>query len=1225
MKKKDFSKRKEEVKISDLLELQLKSFYSFLQYDTPPSKRKKEGLQEVFEEVFPIEDIHRNFRLEFVEYDFAEPQYTPEEALEKGTTYARPLKVTLRLVKKGLQEEVKDIIEEEVYLCELPFMTPNASFIINGVERCVVNQLTRSPGVYFSSGNGEYSALLVPERGPWIEFVVDRNNIAWAILDRRRRIPIVTFLKALGLRRENLFTQFFNFQRESPKPGRILAEEVRGEDGIVYAQAGDVITEEGIAFLRSKGITEVALVAEDEPAEIIQNSLRYDKTENSVEAIKWIYTRLRSIAPHSIEAAKAAVLGLLFDNNRFNLGRVGRYKLNSKLGTKFPITHTGLTEEDVFRIIKGLLYFATRRIPPDDMDHLANRRVKQVGELLREQFRAALLALSQAVKERAAFVEEASATPSELINARIVSTVIMKFFTSSQLCQFLEQVNPLSELTHKRRVSALGPGGLTKKTAGFEVRDIHYSHYGRICPIETPEGPTIGLTNYLAIHSRIDEYGFITTPYRRVENGRVTRKIEYLNPEEEEKYTIVPADTPMDKKTRRLIGSNVLARRGENIISVPPTEVDYIDISSRQVFSPSSNLIPFLEHDDADRALMGANMQRQAVPLLQPERPLVATGVEGILSKESKTSLFAEESGVVVKVDASSILIREEKGFREYRLKKFAKTNQYTCINQKPRVREGDKVKKGDLLADGPATDRGELALGRNVLVAFMPFWGYNYEDAIVVSEDLLRDDKFTSVQILEFEIQARETKLGSEEITRDVPGATEEEVKELDEYGIIRVGAEVSPGDILVGRITPKGETELTPEERLLWAIFGEKATNVRDSSLRVEPGVYGTVIERRIFSRKTQDPLARHLERERLLELDKRIDLERSLILERRNMQLRDILIGEKSAQTIRSRKGKILIKEGEPFTEDFLSSSLNKIHDFNGILRDPQKMESIREVIEKTNRELEELEDKRLRERTKIQRGDELPYGVLKMVKVYIAQRRHLSVGDKMSGRHGNKGVVAKILPREDMPYLEDGTRIEIVVNTLGVPSRMNIGQILETHLGWAAKILGYQAITPIFGGATISEIKDELKKAGLPEDGKAVLYDGRTGLPFDNKAVVGYMYMMKLIHMVDDKIHARSTGKYSLITQQPLGGKAQFGGQRFGEMEVWALEGYGAAYTLQEMLTVKSDDVEGRSALYEALIKGKSPPPPKTPASFNVLVKELQGLGLELVPEKERDGF
>ncbi len=1223
--KKDFSKYGTFFEIPNLLSIQLDSFRNFLQFDIPVEQRKNEGLQAIFNEVFPIEDAHKKFILEYISYAIGNAKNTPEEALYKGVTYSVPLKVNFRLIRREVtkgQTKVIDIVEDEVYLCELPFMTAHGTFIINGVERVIVSQLHRSPGIYFSRHGTDYSALLVPIRGAWFEVVVDKKENIVVLLDRNRRISAATFLRAIAFSDEDIFRGLFRVEESPLRLGDYIAINVVGPDNEIYARAGENITEGLLEFLLSKGIKKAFTVTPEQTGiAIIANTIRADKTMSEEEALKKIYYRLRSMSPHSVEVARNLIVGMLFDKRRFDLGRVGRFKINQRLGRDDVLSETSLKRKDIIGILRQLLNFVSRQIQADDVDHLSNRRVKRVGELLEDQFRYALMQLGQNIRERAAFIDEGQLNPQEMINTRVVVSSIMKFFTQSQLCQFMEQTNPLTELTHKRRVSALGPGGLTKETAGFEARDVHYSHYGRICPIETPEGPNIGLITTVATFAQIDQFGFITSPYWKVKDGVATKKIEYLTPDEEDGFIIAQANTPLTED-RKLATNEIIARKKGDVVTVKPDVVTHMDVSPKQLFAPSTVMIPFLEHDDADRALMGANMQRQAVPLLEPEKPLVTTGVEGKFALESGALVKADKEGIIAKVDASTIVLRTNTGLREYRLWKFKKSNQYTCWTQRPVVEEGQKVSQGDVLADGPSTQDGQLALGRNIFVAFMPWRGYNYEDAIVVSERLVKDDVFTSIQILEFEIQARETKLGPEEITRDIPGAIEEELKNLDEFGIIRLGSEVTPGDILVGRITPKGETEFSPEERLLRAIFGEKAANVRDTSLRVEPGVFGVVIDRRISSRRTQDSLSRWLDKTSAEEADQKYQQRKKFFIERRDEKLKEIMLGEKVVKGIKDNRDRVILESGEKFGEEFFTDNrLSKMKDFEEILTDSKKNNEIRRIIKDYETKIASLNKDRQIELDRIQRGDELPHGVLVWIRIFIAQKRKLSVGDKMAGRHGNKGVVSKVLPVEDMPYLPDGTPVDMVLNPLGVPSRMNIGQILETYLGWAGKILGYQAICPVFEGATPKDIREELAKAGLPEDGKLVLYDGRTGMPFQQKVVVGYIYMMKLVHMVDDKIHARSTGRYSLITQQPLGGKSQFGGQRFGEMEVWALEAYGAANALQEMLTIKSDDVEGRSALYESLIRGKNPPAPKAPASFSVLVKELQGLGLELIPEKE----
>jgi DNA-directed RNA polymerase subunit beta len=1224
MEVKDFSKTQSSLEIPDLLSIQLESFQTFLQTGVPIEQRKNEGLEALFRESLTIQDVRKNFQLEYVRYELGTPKYSAQESIEKMVSYTIPLKMTLRLIKKESdKEKVKDIVEEEVFLCDLPFMTDSGTFIINGIERVVISQLHRSPGLYFAREGEEYSALLIPYRGAWAEFVIDRHNILSVILDRRRRINAATFFQAMGYTFENVYKALFTVIEQPLATGQIIAKTIYGDNQVVNAETGEILNDELIEFLKSKNIQKAYSIDSNEVGvAIITKTFQSDKRMPLDEAIKKIYVRLRNIVPHSTEVAKNIILGMLFDERRFDLGKVGRYKLNRRIGRNVNLNNTGLEAEDFFAVIKELLKHKEQRIAPDDIDHLANRRVRRVGELLENQFRNAILQLVQNIRERVTYLDLNKATPNDLVNSRIVANAVIKFFTQNQLSQFMEQTNPLTELTHKRRISALGPGGLTKETAGFEVRDVHYSHYGRLCPIETPEGPNIGLIATVATYADIDQFGFISTPYWKVKEGVVTKKIEYLNPEEEEEFCIAQANTRLDQE-RKFVSKEVVCRKKGDIVTVSPDKVDYMDITPKQLFAPTTIMIPFLEHDDADRALMGANMQRQAVPLMLPEKPLVATGVEGKFAAASGNILTAPESGTIVKVDATNIVLNTENGLKEYKLKKFLKSNQYTCLSQKVAVKPGTRVKKGDLLADGPATDSGQLALGRNVLVAFIPWYGYNYEDAIIVSEDLIKGDQFTSIQILDFELQARDTKLGPEEITRDIPGVSEEELLALDEFGVIRVGAKVGPGDVLVGRITPKGETEFTPEERLLRAIFGEKAANVRDTSLRVEPGVSGVVIDRRILSRHYSDNLTRRLESEKNEDIKKYYEQQKKFYADELDRNISSLLISEKAQINVRDNRNKILINSGEEFTSElFKEVRAAKIKHLERILKNDKKTEAIEKALEDYNKKIKTLEKSQKVDIEKLARGDELPHGVLKSVTIFIAQKRRLSVGDKMAGRHGNKGVVSKILPVEEMPYLEDGTPVEIILNPLGVPSRMNIGQVLETHLGWAAKCLGYQAICPVFEGATVEEIKAELKKAGLPEDGKVTAYDGRTGLPFDKKVVVGYIYIMKLIHMVDDKIHARSTGHYSLITQQPLGGKAQFGGQRFGEMEVWALEAYGAANCLQEMLTIKSDDVEGRSALYNALIRGENPPSPKIPASFSVLVKELAGLGLELIPEKER---
>ena len=1219
----DFSKRTKTFvfEMPHLLEVQLESYQQFI----------SDSIKRVFtaKDSFPVKDIHNRYRLVYVSHRFGNVKYSLQEAIEKGVTYGMPLKVSFRLVNEEESgEPPRNIVEQEIYLCDLPRMTHRGTFIINGVERVVVNQIHRSPGIYFSEEGGLYSTMVIPYHGQWIEFVVDHLNTFYAILDRRRRILGTTFLRSLGYEKnEDIIKLFYPVKNVDLKDAanRFLAESIYDGDTLLLA-AGELLDDANIDFLgKNKGIKKISVIdAQDQGVIILTTTLKKDRTTGKEDSAKKIYTLLRSIAPPTLDIATTYINNMIFEQSHFDLGEVGRYKLNARLGTNQPEKQTCFTKEDLLQVMRMLFHFVNGEIVSDDIDHLGNRRVRRVGELLEAQFKLAVTQLIQNIKERASLMEESSLTPQELINPHLVSNIINKFFTTSQLSQFMEQTNPISEMTHKRRISSLGLGGLTRQTAGFEVRDVHYSHYARICPIETPEGPNIGLISSLSSLSKIDKYGFIVAPYWVVKDGQVKDRIVYHRADEEDQYTIAQANTPIDK-SGRIVTDQVLCRRKGDFPMVAPSEVDFMDVSPEQVFSPTAALIPFLEHDDADRALMGSNMQRQAVPLINPDVPYVGTGIEERVARNSGNMLLAEEDGRVEYIDAAKVIIENNKGFKHrYQLAKFLRSNQNTCIHQKPQAQVGQKVKKDDVLADGYASKEGVLALGKNILVGFMPFLGFNYEDAIVVSERLLKEDTFTSIHVIECDCEIRETKLGPEEVTRDIPGIPDALIKDLDEFGIVRTGAEVGPDDILVGKITPKGETELTPEERLMRAIFVEKATNVRDTSLRVEPGVEGVVIDRKVLTRRTTDPLAKSVvdEREKKIKEDFNLFYKEALAL--RNGQLMGLLQGETAASTIRDDKGRILVRKSATFNEEFFADlNVMKISAEDKFVSNEKTNEKVAKIVLEGEENLLRISaDKKMGE-DKLLRGDELPYGVLKVVKVFIAQKRKVAVGDKMAGRHGNKGVVSKIMPEEDMPYLDDGTPIDILLNPLGVPSRMNVGQILETHLGWAADKLKFYAITPVFNGATVAEIQEKLREAKLPEDGQVVLRDGRTGLPFDAKITVGVMYMLKLIHMVDEKMHARSSGPYSLITQQPLGGKAQFGGQRFGEMEVWALEAYGAAFTLQEMLTVKSDDVEGRAAMYEALIRGKNPPRPRAPASFNVLLKELQGLCFNVTFEKKEE--
>ncbi|TET45441.1 DNA-directed RNA polymerase subunit beta [candidate division TA06 bacterium] len=1245
-----FSKIGSALDLPDLLEVQLESFARFLQASVPPEKRKKEGLQAVLSEIFPIEDIHGRFTLEFMNYRLGRPKYSDEEAERKGVTYARPLVATFRLITKDKEDErARDIIEQEVFLGDLPLMTSRGTFIVNGVERVVVSQLHRSPGAYFTealhpSGKMLYAAQLLPYRGSWMEFSTDANDILLVSLDKKRRFPATILLRAIGFSstssivglfcgKETLAVDSKKSPQKSKLVGRIISTDVvNTRTGEVICEALSEIKPELIELLQEKKVKKIDVITEEDETDIsiLRSTLAKDSTRSEKEALEKIHFLLRGSLPASYEAARAFFDRMFFTPRRYELKTVGRHKINSKLGLKVASNVTTLTREDIVGAIKYMLGLRKGEGSLDDIDHLGNRRVRRVGELLENQMNVAFSRMARAIRERMVLRDTSSLTPQELINARLIAGIVMSFFASSQLSQFMEQTNPMTELTHKRRLSALGPGGLTRETAGFEVRDVHHSHYGRICPIETPEGANIGLISSLCTYSRINELGFIETPYRRVEGGHVTRKIEYLSADDEEEYAVAQANTPLDSKGK-MISNRILSRKRDAYPVLKPEEVDYMDVSPKQLVSAAAALIPFLEHDDANRALMGSNMQRQAVPLILSENPVVGTGLEKRIAIDSRAVVVAERSGIVERVASDEIVIRpkekgagilEEYSLDRYRLTKFKRTNQDTCVNQRPLVREGQQVKAGDIIADGPATKDGKLALGMNVLVAFMPWGGYNFEDAVVISERLLKDDKFTSIHIEEFECEVRETKLGPEEITREIPNVGEEALRNLDEDGIVRVGAEVGSEDILVGKVSPKGETELTPEEKLLRAIFGEKASDVRDTSLRVPPGVTGVVVDVRVFSRKGNTNIDKKKEQRKIEEVRKDADKQKRGIEKLKREKLCSLLLGKQCNESVRDRTGTVVIRKGTTFSEKNLSEvEICKLNIPYEVVKEKPIASKIDQVMSVAEEILHQIDEDKNNEIDKAKRGDELPQGVLKKVEVFVAQRRRLSVGDKMAGRHGNKGVIAKIVPDEDMPYMEDGTPVEIVLNPLGVPSRMNVGQILETHLGWAAKALGLTYVTPVFEGATVEEIKQELAKAKLPANGKARLIDGRSGKPFAEDIVVGFIYMMKLSHMVDDKIHARSTGPYSLITQQPLGGKAQLGGQRFGEMEVWALEAYGAAHTLQEILTVKSDDVVGRSKLYESIVKGENPPEPGLPASFNVLIKELNGLCLDVLLERQ----
>ncbi|MEA3560155.1 MAG: DNA-directed RNA polymerase subunit beta [Candidatus Omnitrophota bacterium] len=1230
IKRKSYARIPEVMNLPGLVEIQTFSYEDFLQIQCPKTRRENKGLQAVFNEAFPIKSYDGEATLKFISYLLARPKYTAEECRKRGLTYAAPLKLKLRLSQKI------DSKEEDVYIGDLPLMTKTGTFVINGAERVVVSQLHRSPGVSFEeiihpSGKRIYTARLIPYRGAWLELELDINDVLSVYIDRRRKFLISTFLRALGYSDQKEILTIFH-QAETFKVdrrglnhkllGRILAYDVVDQKtDKLLAKAGQGIDEDLIKDLQILRIESVKVLKGPIKNFSIINTLLKDIHRSKEEALLAIYRRMRPGDPAIKENAEALMNRLFLDPHHYNLGRVGRYILNRKLGLNAPLDKRVLGLEDIVETVKYLIRLKSGEGKIDDIDHLGNRRVRTVGELLQNQFRVGMARMERSILERMSMYDLNSAMPHNLINAKLISATVKDFFGRSQLSQFMDQINPLAELTHKRRLSALGPGGLSRERAGFEVRDVHYSHYGRVCPVETPEGPNIGLISSLSTYARVNEFGFLETPYRKAIKGKVTNKIEYLSADIEDKYAIAQANAALDERNN-FTEDAVFCRYQDDFIRVPKAKVDYMDVSPKQLVGVSASLIPFLEHDDANRVLMGSNMQRQAVPILTPEAPLVGTGMEHIVARDSGVMVIAERAGVVKEVTAEEIVINEKK----YKLTKFARSNASTCINQKPIVSVGDKVKKGEAIADGIATCQRELSLGRNVLVAFMPWRGYNFEDAILISEKLLKEDKYTSIHIEEFEIEARDTKLGNEEITCDIPNVGEEALRHLDDEGIARIGAEIGPGDILVGKVTPKSETELSPEEKLLRAIFGEKAGDVRDASLTAPAGLKGIVIDVRIFSRKATGPKTKEEKKAELTQIDKIRRSYKKKILEisgEKIQKISSLLTGKVlNEPLLNAETGGVLIPKGRKITK----ANIVKIKkcDFQSIKLelDHETEKEIGKIARICDDAVEELIDGQEKEIEYVKKGDELPPGVIKKIAVYIATKRRLAVGDKMAGRHGNKGVIAKILSEEDMPFLPDGTPVEIVLNPLGVPSRMNVGQILETHLGWAAKALGFYVKTPVFDGATEFQIRKELKEACLPENGQITLYDGQTGEAFGQKVTVGYIYIMKLAHLVDEKIHARSIGPYSLVTQQPLGGKAQFGGQRFGEMEVWALEAYGAAYCLQELLTVKSDDVVGRTRIYEAIVKGENALQPGIPESFNVLLKELQSLGLDVVVERSK---
>ena len=1230
--RKNFSKFSEVLGLPNLIEVQKSSFRAFLQKDVPHDRRKPEGLQAVFEEVFPIESRDGIISLQFVSYSVGEPRYSPEECQRRGRDYTSALRVKIRLIVKEKSASgklsVKERKEQEVFFGEIPIMTENGTFMINGAERVVVSQLHRSPGVSFGeklyADRKLYSGRITPYRGAWLEFDFDAHGVLHVSIDRKRKMPCTVLLRVLGYDSDEQIIALFHDIEEIPlgkrAMGKIIAREVNDKNGLLIAGVKEKISEDHIAKLKRHGITKVTVMRIAEGMPSVIPTLAKDIIKSREEALLDIYQRLRPGDQCNLENAEAFLKRLFFDGRYYNLGQVGRFKINRKFGLDIPLSKKVLTRDDIVETVRYLLKLNRGEGTADDIDHLGNRRVRSVGELIQEQFRIGVARMERAISDRFSMQDIESAQPHHFINSRIVIATVKDFFARSQLSQFMDQTNPLAELTHKRRLSALGPGGLSRERAGFEVRDVHFSHYGRICPIETPEGPNIGLIVSLSTYARINKYGFIETPYRKVIKGsKATDKIEFLSADIEDEHVIAQANARLGDDGR-FLDQSVLARFRDGFPRVSPDKIEYMDVSPNQLVSVAASLIPFLEHDDANRALMGCNMQRQAVPLLCTEAPLVGTGMEYTAAYDSGAVVVAKSGGTVINCSSDCICIEENNGtVYEYSLKNFIRSNQSTCLNQKPIVYVGDRIKNGEVIADGPATKNGELALGRNILTAFMPWRGYNFEDAILISEKVVKEDMYTSIHIDEFTHEARDTKLGPEEITIDIPNVAEGALANLDEGGIVRIGAEVKPGDILVGKISPKSETELTPEEKLLRAIFGEKAADVRDESKTAPSGVDGIVVDVKVFSRKDGES---EKDLRKISRIRVNYELEIKKLDELKNKKLLQFLKGRVLTEDfINGDTGKVLLACGKKITAaNFRKLQKYDLRDINvdgdGIKK---KIEQVLDDSELKAGEFSREEDRGVE---KIKRGDELPPGVIKLVKVYIATKRKISAGDKMAGRHGNKGVIARILPEEDMPFLPDGTSVELVLNPLGVPSRMNVGQILETHLGWAARTLGFSVESHVFNGASEEEIRKCLGEAGLSENGKTILCDGITGEPFDQEVTVGYIYMMKLCHLVGDKVHARSIGPYSLVTQQPLGGKANFGGQRFGEMEVWALEAYGAAYTLQELLTVKSDDVEGRTRIYEAIVKGDSDFHSGIPESFNVLVKELQGLGLDIRLEKKK---
>jgi DNA-directed RNA polymerase subunit beta len=1263
----------------DFLDIQLQSFKDFFQLDTPPEQRNQDGLFKVFSENFPISDSRENFVLHFIDYTVDPPKYSIDEAIERGLTYSVPLKAKLRLECNDDDNEDFQTIEQEVFLGNIPYMTEKGSFIINGAERVIVSQLHRSPGVFFAqskhtNGTKLYSGRIIPFKGSWIEFATDVNNVMYAYIDRKKKFPVTTLLRAIGFGTDKDILDLFGLSEEvgtkasdlKKAVGRKLAARVlrKWQEDFVDEDTGEVVsierhevllerdsivTEDDLDTIKDSGVTSIILHRDDiniADYTIIYNTLQKDNSNSEKEAVEQIYRLLRNTDAPDEQTARDIIHSLFFSDKRYDLGEVGRYRINKKLGLKIDSLVKVLTTEDIVSIVKYLIGLINSKAVVDDIDHLSNRRVRTVGEQLYSQFGVGLARMARTIKERMNVRDNEDFKPVDLINARTLSSVINSFFGTNQLSQFMDQTNPLAEVTHKRRVSALGPGGLSRERAGFEVRDVHYTHYGRLCTIETPEGPNIGLISSLCVHAKVNQMGFIETPYRKAEAGKVSSDVLFLTAEEEDSHNIAQANAPLDEQGR-FINDKVKARFEGDFPVVEPTQVTFMDVAPNQIVSVAASLIPFLEHDDANRALMGSNMQRQAVPLLRPESPIVGTGLERRAALDSRSILLAEGEGEVTYVDANKIIIKYDydadeqlvnfdDNYRTYSLTKFRRTNQDTCVNLKPTVLHGQRVVKGQPICEGFATQQGELALGRNLMVAFMPWQGYNFEDAIVISEKVVREDIFTSIHIDEYDLEVRDTKRGEEELTSEIPNVSEEAVKNLDENGIIRIGAEVREGDILIGKITPKGETDPTPEEKLLRAIFGDKAGDVKDASLKVPPSIQGVVINTKLFSRPKKDKDQRSRSKKEVEVLLSKYSRDLTDLKEKMIQKLIQLLDG-KVSQGVRHKFNEEVMSKGAKFNEKNIRENLfpekNPYRDetnyavqaevnlLGDLLLDNWTtddhtnnlvMRMVKNYINKRN----EIAGRFKRDRFTLEVGDELPAGIVKLAKVYLAKKRKLKVGDKMAGRHGNKGIVAKIVRAEDMPFLEDGTPVDIVLNPLGVPSRMNLGQIYETVLGWAGLKLGRKYATPIFDGATEQEVVNELNEAELPHYGRTTLYDGLTGEKFHQQVTVGVIYMLKLGHLVDDKMHARSIGPYSLITQQPLGGKAQFGGQRFGEMEVWALEAFGASHVLQEILTVKSDDVIGRAKTYEAIVKGENLPKPNIPESFNVLVHELRGLALEI---------